>query len=379
MKMKAAVVYNTDDHPFTKTQPLKIEEVDLDPPGPGEVLVKVMAAGLCHSDLSAIEGVRPRKMPYVPGHEAAGIVQEVGAGVTRVKPGDHAILFFVPNCGTCPSCDRGEPYLCDTAYEARGDGNLITGNHKIRLNGDIINHTSGVSCYAEYAVLAEGSVIPIEDDIPLEDAALFGCAVITGVGAVVNTAAVPPGAKVAILGLGGVGLNAMMAAVLSGAERVIAVDVLDDKLAFARQLGATDTVNASDADCVAQIKELTGGGVDFAIELAGVPKALEIGYQMCRRGGTVVTAGLPRPEATLDIPIAQMVSDNRTVKGSYMGSCVPRRDIPRFLALYKQGKLPVDRLRSGFVDFDGLNAGFDRLAAGDAVRQILRPHGTTSA
>jgi alcohol dehydrogenase len=169
-----------------------------------------------------------------------------------------------------------------------------------------------------------------------------------------------------------------MAATLSGADRIIAVDVLDDKLAFARQLGATDTVNAGDPDCVEQIKELTKGGVDYAIELAGVPKALEIAYQMCRRGGTVVTAGLPRPEATLDIPIAQMVSDNRTIKGSYMGSCVPRRDIPRFLSLYKQGKLPVDRLRSGFVDFDGLNAGFDRLAAGDAVRQILRPHGTTS-
>jgi alcohol dehydrogenase len=352
MKIKAAVVFETADHPFINTTPLKIEEVDLDPPGPGEVLVKVLAAGLCHSDLSAIEGMRPRKMPYVPGHEAAGIVEEVGAGVTRVKPGDHAILFFVPNCGTCTSCDRGEPYLCDTAYEARSDGHLITGNHKIRLNGQVINHTSGVSCYAEYAVLAEGSVIPIEKDIPLEDAALFGCAVITGVGAVVNTAAVPPGAKVAVLGLGGVGLNALM--------------------------GATDTVNAGNPDCVEQIKELTKGGVDYAIELAGVPKALEIAYQMCRRGGTVVTAGLPRPEATLDIPIAQMVSDNRTIKGSYMGSCVPRRDIPRFLSLYKQGKLPVDRLRSGFVDFDGLNAGFDRLAAGDAVRQILRPHGTTS-
>ncbi|MEC8204717.1 MAG: zinc-dependent alcohol dehydrogenase family protein, partial [Pseudomonadota bacterium] len=354
-------------------QPLKIEEVDLDPPGPGEVLVKVMAAGLCHSDLSAIEGVRPRKMPYVPGHEASGIVEEVGEGVTRVKPGDHAVLFFVPNCGTCLSCDRGEPYLCDTAYEARSDGHLITGNHKIRLNGEVINHTSGVSCYSEYMVLAEGSVIPIEKDIPLEDAALFGCAVITGVGAVVNTAAIPPGATVAVLGLGGVGLNAMMAATLSGAEQVIAVDVQGDKLAFARQLGATDTVNASDPDAVEQVKVLTKGGVDYAVELAGVPAALEAGYAMCRRGGTVVTAGLPRPEATLDVPIAQLVSDNRTIKGSYMGSCVPRRDIPRFLSLYRQGKLPVDRLRSGFVDFKGLNAGFDRLAAGDAVRQVLRP------
>ena len=206
-----------------------------------------------------------------------------------------------------------------------------TGTHKIRLNGEVINHTSGVSCYSEYMVLAEGSVIPIEKDIPLEDAALFGCAVITGVGAVVNTAAIPPGATVAVLGLGGVGLNAMMAATLSGAERVIAVDVLDDKLAFARQLGATDTVNASDPDAVEQVKELTKGGVDYAVELAGVPAALEAGYAMCRRGGTVVTAGLPRAEATLDVPIAQLVSDNRTIKGSYMGSCVPRRDIPRFL------------------------------------------------
>ena len=201
---------------------------------------------------------------------------------------------------------------------------------------------------------------------------------ITGVGAVVNTAAVPPDATVAVLGLGGVGLNAMMAATLSGAERVIALYILDDKLAFARQLGATDTVNAGDADCVEQ-KKITKGGVDFAIELAGVPKALEAAYQMCRRGGTVVTAGLPRPEATLNIPISQTMSDNRTVKGSYMGSCIPRRDKPRFLSLYKNGRLPVDRLRSGFVEFEDLNAGFDLLAAGDVVRQILRPHGTTSA
>ena len=379
MRMKAAVVYETADHPFSDTLPLNIEEVDLDPPAPGEVLVKILAAGLCHSDLSAIEGVRPRMMPYVPGHEASGVVMETGEGVKRVKPGDHVILFFVPNCGICSACNRSEPYLCDTAYEARSDGNLITGNHKIRINGEVVNHTSGVSCYAEYAVLAEGSVIPIDKDIPLADAALFGCAVITGVGAVVNTAAVQPGAKVAILGLGGVGLNAMLAAALSGAERVIAVDILDDKLTFARQLGATDTINADDMNCVERIRDITGGGVDYAIELAGVPKALEIGYQICRRGGTVVTAGLPRPEAEFNIPIAQMVSDNRTIKGSYMGSCIPRRDIPRFLSLYKQGKLPVDRLRSGFIDFNGLNVAFDRLAAGDAIRQILRPHGTTSA
>lgn len=378
MKMKAAVVYKNAPHPFTETKPVRIEEVELGGPGPGEVLVQVMAAGLCHSDLSAIEGVRPRKMPYVPGHEAAGIVREVGEGVTRVKPGDHAVLYFVANCGECVPCDRGEPYLCNAAWESRGDGTLITGAHRIHLDGKPINHVSGVSCYAEYAVLAEASVIRIDNDVPLEDAALFGCAVITGVGAVINTAKVRPGATVAVLGLGGVGLNSMFAAILSGADRVIAVDVLDHKLALARQLGATDTVNAGDPDCIERIREMTGGGVDYAFELAGVPKALEAAYAMCRRGGTVVTAGLPEPNAKLSLPIAQMVTDNRTVMGSYMGSCVPRRDIPRFISLYRQGKLPVDRLRSGFVDFEGLNAGFDRLAAGEAVRQILRPHGTTS-
>ncbi len=374
MKIRAAVVREIGHkHPFAKSQPISVEEIELGGPGPGEVLVEIAAAGLCHSDLSAVTGIRPRPVPYVPGHEAAGIVREIGPGVTRVAPGDHAVLYFVPSCGNCPACDRGEPFICDTAYQARSAGGLVTGSQHLSRNDEVINHFSGVSCYAEYAVLAEASVIRIDKDIPLEDAALFGCAVITGVGSVVNTAQLPAGATVAVIGLGGVGLNAMFAAILSGAERIIAIDINDERLALARQLGATDTVNAASPDCVGEVREMTGGGVDYAFELAGVPAALETAWALCRRGGTLVTAGLPAPDATLSVPITAMVDDAKTLKGCYMGGCVPRRDIPRFLSLYRRNKIPVDKLLSGFLNLEGLNEGFDRLADGKVIRQILRP------
>ena len=375
MKMKAAILVEQGRaHPFAESRPLVVEEVDLDPPGDREVLIKTGAAGLCHSDLSMISGVMQRKTPMVPGHEAAGVVLEVGKDVSHCQVGDHVVMSFVPVCGTCPHCATGRSNLCETAFNARATGALINGERRLSMKGDRVHHTNGVSCYAEYMVAREESVIVIDKDVPMVDAALFGCAVVTGVGAVVNTAKIEAGSTIAIVGMGGVGLCALLGAELAGAGRIIAIDLSDQKLGLARQLGATDTVNARDADCVDQVIEMTKGGVDYAFEVAGVVAAMKTAYDVTRRGGTTVTSGLSHHIETFEIPHAQLVVDERTIKGSYMGSSVVRHDVPKFIGLYKKGKLPVDRLRSGNIGLDGLNPAFDRLAAGDAIRQMLVMH-----
>jgi alcohol dehydrogenase len=375
MKIKAAVLYEQGKpRPYAQSQPLVVETLDLAPPGPDEALIEIRAAGLCHSDLSAIEGVRQRALPMVIGHECAGVVREVGANVVEAKVGDHVVTSFVSPCGHCPACGGGRPNLCETHWQARNTGALLCGERRLSLHGSPINHGSGLSAFSQFSVVSRHALVPIDADVPLEDAALFGCAVMTGVGAVVNTAKVPPGATVAVVGLGGVGLNAMLGAIVAGAGRIIAVDLSSARLGLARQLGASDSFVATDPECAERIVELTRGGVDYAFEMAGSVQAMELAYRITRRGGSTVSAGLPHFEHTFSIPLAAMVSDERTVRGSYMGSCSPRHDIPRFIELYRQGKLPVDRLRSGRIGFDEINAGFDRLADGDAVRQILDPH-----
>jgi alcohol dehydrogenase len=248
---------------------------------------------------------------------------------------------------------------------------LLSGARRLHCNGRDVNHHMGVSAFAECAVVSRRSLVRLDPDLPFDEAALFGCAVITGVGAVVNTARVPSGATVAVVGLGGVGLNALLGAELLGARRIVAVDMLDDKLALARQLGATDTFNAGEADCAEQVKEATGGGVEFAFEMAGSVKALELAYRITRRGGTTVTAGLAHPQQNLSLQQVSLVAEERTLKGSYVGSCVPARDVPRFVSLYRKGRLPVDRLLSERVNLTDLNAAFDRLAAGKSIRQVL--------
>jgi alcohol dehydrogenase len=374
MKIKAAVLHEIGrPRPYAESRPLLIEELDLDPPGEGEVLVRIGAAGLCHSDLSVVNGDRPRPVPMALGHEAAGEVVEVGSGVTDLVPGDHVVMIFVPSCGHCLPCMEGRPALCEPGAQANGVGTLLSGSRRLHLNGENVNHHMGVSAFAEYAVCARPSLVKVDGDLPLEEAALFGCAVLTGVGAVVNTARVAPGSAVAVVGLGGVGLNALLGALAAGAERVIAVDVLDDKLAFARQLGATDTFNAGEADCVDEIKSLTAGGVDCAFEMAGSVKAMDLCYRMTRRGGTTVTAGLSHPDHRFEVQHVSLVAEERTVKGSYIGSAVPLRDVPRYIGLYRRGRLPVDRLMSERLSLEQINEGFDRLADGHTVRQIITP------
>ncbi|RDD61537.1 zinc-dependent alcohol dehydrogenase family protein [Ferruginivarius sediminum] len=372
MKIRAAVLEEIGTpRPYAETKPLKIQELDLDPPGEGEVLVKVAAAGLCHSDLSVINGDRPRPTPMALGHEAAGVVAELGPGVDDLAVGDHVVLVFVPSCGHCRPCAEGRPALCEPAAKANAAGEMLGGGRRLHRDGQDVHHHLGVSCFADHAVCSRRSLIRIDKAVPLEQAALFGCAVQTGVGAVVNTAHVPAGSDVAVVGLGGVGLNALLAAKLSGAARIVAMDLLDDKLALARQLGATHTVNAGYADAADQVRAATDGGADFAFEMAGSVPALDLAYKVTRRGGTTVTAGLANPDKRLELAPVSLVAEERTLKGSYIGSCVPVRDIPRFLTLFRQGQLPVDRLMSERVTLDTLNESFDRLADGGTVRQVL--------
>jgi alcohol dehydrogenase len=357
--------------PYAESNPLAVEELDLDPPAEGEVLVRVKAAGLCHSDLSVITGGRHRPTPMALGHEAAGEVVEVGAGVRDLGPGDHVVMVFVPSCGHCPPCAEGRPALCEPAAASNIAGTLLGGGRRLHRRGQDVNHHLGVSAFADHAVLSRRSLVKIDSSLPFAEAALFGCAVLTGVGAVINTAKVPAGSTVAVVGLGGVGLNALLGATLAGARQVIAVDVHDVKLGLARRLGATDAVNAAESDAVGRVKELTGGGVDFAFEMAGSVRALDLAYRLTRRGGTTVTAGLPPPDEAWPVPAANLVAEERMVKGSYVGSSVPLRDVPRYIELYQRGKLPVDKLMGDVLQLSEINSAFDRLASGLASRQVV--------
>jgi len=358
--------------PYADSRPLLIETVTLDPPGPGEVLVAIKAAGLCHSDLSVINGDRPRPLPMVLGHEAAGVVEAVGTAVHDLAVGDHVVMVFMPSCGHCNPCAEGRPALCEPGAAANGKGELLTGGRRLHDPDGDLNHHLGCSAFAAHAVVSRRSLVKVDADLPFEHAALFGCAVLTGVGAVVNTAAIRAGQSAVVVGLGGVGLSSVLGALAAGASPVIAVDLSEDKLALARTLGPVLTVNAGDADAVERVRALTGEGADFVFEMAGSVPALDAAWRMTRRGGTTITAGLPPPDAALAVNVVSLVAEERTLKGSYMGTCVPSRDIPRYVALFRQGRLPVDRLLSGVIPLTDINAAFDRLADGQAVRTVVR-------
>jgi alcohol dehydrogenase len=372
MKIKAAVLNQIGaEPPYDKSKPLSIDEFELDDPGHGEVMVKIGAAGLCHSDLSVIDGNRPRPTPMVLGHEAAGTVEKLGPGVDDLKVGDHVVMVFVPSCGHCLPCAEGRPALCEPGAIANNAGTLLSGARRLHRNGGDVHHHLGCSAFAEYATVSRRSLVKIDQELPFDEAALFGCAVLTGVGAVINTAKVSAGSSVAVIGLGGVGLSSLLGAVAVGARRIVAVDLSDDKLGLARQLGATDTFNPGNPSAIDEIRSATAGGVEFAFEMAGSVKAMDLAYKITRRGGTTITAGLPPPNHTFALPQVNLVAEERTIKGSYIGTCVPIRDLPRYIELYRGGKLPVDRLMSGRLKLDEINLGFDRLHEGKAVRQVV--------
>ena len=355
--------------------PLTPSELELAPPGPEEVLVRLHASGVCHSDWNAVDGTAENPCPCVLGHEGAGVVEAVGAGVTRVAVGDHVALSWAPSCGECPECRRDLPQLCSTMWPAMGTGGLMDGTPRLSRDREPVFHYSFLSTFAEACVVPERSCVKIGDDIPFDVAALVGCAVTTGVGAVWRTAGVERGDRVAVIGCGGVGLSALMAAVAAGAERVVAVDTAPGKLEVARSFGATDTVlwQHSAAQTAEAVREASGGGVDYALEATGRPEAMETAFLSTRTRGAAVLIGIPRADAVLSLPAATIPRMERRVLGSIYGSSKPERDFPDTLERYRRGDLPLDRLVSHRLPLEEAGRGFELMQSGEALRVVLEP------
>ncbi|HLF42886.1 MAG TPA: zinc-dependent alcohol dehydrogenase family protein [Acidimicrobiia bacterium] len=372
MRVTAAVLRHVATaRPYDRHQPLELTDLELDEPGPGEVLVRVKAAGLCHSDLSTIDGNRPRPTPMALGHEVAGEVVGLGSEDSLLRVGDHVIATFVPSCGHCHPCRDGRPALCEPGAVANSLGELLSGG--VRLHepgGGRVNHHLGVSGFSDHIVVSERSLVAIDPGLPWEVAALFGCAVLTGVGAVVNSAGVRMGQSLVIFGLGGVGLSALLGAMAVGANPILVVDPMAGKRELALQLGASHALDAT-ADVVEQIKDATGGGADHALETVGAPSVLAQAFSATRRGGVTTTVGLPAPSAQLTVAPLTLTAEERVLQGSYMGSSVPAIDIPRFIGLHQAGRLPVDKLLTHRLTLSELNEGFERLARAEAIRQVV--------
>ena len=352
---------------------LTVCALDLAPPGPGEVLVRLHASGVCHSDYNAIDGTAETRCPAVLGHEGAGVVETVGPDVARVAPGDHVALSWAPSCGSCAECLRDLPWLCSTAWPAMGTGGLMDGTTRLSRGGEPVYHYSFLSTFAEACVVPERSCVPIPHDVPFDVAGLVGCAVTTGVGAVWRTAGVRPGDRVAVIGCGGVGLSALLAAVAVGAELAIAVDAAPQKLEVARSFGASDAILwKGNAESTAEaIREASGGGVDYAIEATGRPDAMLAAFLATRARGAAVLIGIPRADAVLPLPVLSVPRMERRVLGSIYGSSRPERDFGKTLDLYRAGRLPLDRLVSHRLPLDEVERGFDLMKSGDAVRVVL--------
>jgi len=375
-RIAAAVLARSGDNPkpYAENQPLTIRQLDLADPRPGEVLVRIDAAGICHSDLSVINGDRPRPMPMALGHEAAGTVLALGdPDEPGLAVGDRVVLVFLPSCGSCVECMSGEGYLCANGAAANGRGELMRGGSRLSCaaeeggseTGAVVHHHLGVSAFATQAVVDRRSLVKIDADIPPETAALFGCAVLTGVGAVMNTARVRPGESVTVFGLGGVGLSALLGALAAGAQPVHAIDPSPAKRALALELGAA-TASAPGEDEAAM-------GSDVVIETVGKAAVLAHAYRSARRGGRIVTVGLPNPTEDLAISALSLVADGKTLAGSYMGSSIPARDIPRYIKLWRAGRLPVEKLLTSVGPLEEINEAMDKLASGEAIRQVIVP------
>jgi len=358
--MKAAVLHAAN-------QPLTIEEVALTKPGPREVLLRTAFAGLCHSDLHFIEGLYPHPTPCVLGHESAGVVEAVGDGVTYVKPGDHVITCLSVFCGTCPQCVTGHPNLCENTEVKMPPGISRRLSWK---GGELMNQFLNLSSFGEQMLVHENSMVKIDPDIPLDRAALVGCGVMTGVGAVFNAAKVEPGATVAVIGCGGVGLSAVNGAALAGAERIIAIDTVASKLEVARELGATDTLNASNADPVKAVRDMTSGGVHYSFEALGTKTTAEQAFGMLRPGGTATIIGMVPLGVKIELHGYDFLRD-RKLQGTSMGGNRFRVDMPRLLSLWRQGRLKLDHLISGRIKLGEINEGFAALKSGAPVRQLI--------
>lgn len=370
MKSQAVLLRESGlTHPYALSRPLEIVEVDLAPPSAGEVLVRIEAAGICHSDLSLVNGTRPRPLPVIAGHESAGIVIEIGSGVRDLKVGDHVTSIFLPSCGVCQECTVGIPAHCSVAAAVNARGELIGGGSRILLNGRAINHYNGVSCYSQYCVVDQRSLVKLPEDLPLNIAALFGCALLTGIGAVRNSAKTKPGQALGVWGLGGVGLAALIGAVISQASPIIAIDPVASKRALALELGADIALDPKE-----DIREHLPQGVLVAIEAAGRADTLKAAYEATARGGTTVTVGLPPASEMLSISALSLVADVKTIRGSYLGSANPRVDIPDYVRFWRKGKLPVERLLTSQRPMLEVNEAMDALNSAEVVRQLIYPH-----
>lgn len=374
MDITAAVLERSGDNPrpYAAHPPLELVTLSLDPPRPGELLVRIDAAGLCHSDLSVVNGDRPRPMPMAIGHEATGIVEALGSpDDSGFAIGDRVILVFLPSCGECVRCRAGEPYMCGPAAKANGEGRLLKGGRRLHRPCGDVHHHLGVSAFATHVVVDRHSAVKVDADVPAHIAALFGCAVLTGAGAVMNSAQVRPGENVVIYGLGGVGLSALLAARATGAAKLVAVDPSAAKRAIAASL---DAIAITPEEVVERFPLLfPDGGPDVVIETVGKGAVLAEAYAQVRRGGRIVTVGLPNPAERFDIPALSLAADGKSLIGSYMGSAVPSRDIPRYIALWRAGRLPVERLLSSVSPMSEINGLLDILANGEAIRQIVVP------
>ncbi len=364
MKMKAAVLTETNS-------PFRIETVDLQPPQAGEVLVKMAASGVCHSDWHIVEGLSYYPLPIICGHEGAGVVEAVGDGVTSVKPGDHATLNFRANCGDCFYCQRGKPNLCEVYTPVLRSGLQIDGTSRVSLNGEPIFVMTGLGCFAEYVVIPEEACVPIRPDVPLEVAALVGCAVSTGVGAAIYTADVRPGESVAVYGAGGVGLNIIMGAAMCGADPIIAVDANSSKMEIAREFGATHSLY-SDDKTVDEIQKLTGGrGADHVFESVGLVALQETAFAATRPGGTLTLVGLTPLGSGTNLPGSVITRTEKVIRGSFYGSVLPQRDFPVFLDLYRNGKLKLDELVTRRYGLDEINEAYQDMLTGEVARGII--------
>jgi S-(hydroxymethyl)glutathione dehydrogenase/alcohol dehydrogenase len=364
MQMRAAVFWEPGSR-------VEILDVELAPPKAGEVLVRIAACGVCASDLHVVDGDLPEPLPIVLGHEASGVIVEAGPGVERLQEGDHVVLALAPSCGACSACRHGRPTFCELFGQCASDGVLADGTSRLSVDGKTLHHFNSVSSFAEYAVVPESAAVAVRRDVPLQDAALVSCAVVTGFGAVANTAGVEEGATVAVWGCGGVGLNVVQAARLAGAARIVAVDIRPEKLELARRLGATDAARGGEGvHAAALVQELVPGGVDYAFEAVGREATINDAWAAVRPGGTVVVVGLMPKGSKLTIDPWGFINE-KTLKGCFLGTARIERDIPRLVDLVHEGKLELGALVSRRIGLEELPGAFDRLRAGEAARQLV--------
>ncbi len=351
-------------------KPLAIEELEVEEPKTGEVGLKMVASGICHSDYSVAHGVLKTPLPCVLGHEGAGIIESVGPGVTHLEVGDHVIAVLSPSCDNCVMCNEGKPYLCAEMGKMLNYSAMLDGTTRLRLKGDSIHQMAGIASFAEHTVVPAGAAIKVPKDVPLESVCLIGCGVTTGTGAALNTADIVPGDSVAVVGCGGVGLSIIQGARIAGAEIIVAVDPVPEKLDLAKSLGATHGVDPSSQDPAKAVRAITGNGAHFSFEALGKIETIQIAFKMTRPTGTTVVVGMPSVRESLPLQVGSLFLEKK-ITGSAYGSAVPRRDVPKFIDYYRSGELKIDEMITKRIALDEVNNAFDEMSRGEGARSVI--------